>query len=51
MKLPGIGEKLSDKIINYRNVYGSFSAIEDLQKVKGIGPKTVEKLRMYATVR
>ena len=51
MRLPGIGEKLSVKIIKYRNTYGKFRSIDDLQNVKGIGSKTVEKLKPYAKVR
>ena len=50
MRLPGIGDKLSDKIIAYRSVYGGFRTIDDLQSVKGIGVKTVAKLEPYATV-
>ena len=50
MRLPGIGDKLSDKIIAYRSVYGGFRTIDDLQSVKGIGVKTVAKLKPYATV-
>ena len=50
MRLPGIGDKLSDKIIAYRSVYGGFRTIDDLQSVKGIGVKTVAKLKPYATI-
>ena len=50
MRLPGIGDKLSDKIIAYRSIYGGFRTIDDLQSVKGIGVKTVAKLKPYATV-
>ena len=50
MRLPGIGDKLSDKIIAYRSVYGGFRTIDDLKSVKGIGVKTVAKLKPYATV-
>ena len=50
MRLPGIGDKLSDIIIIYRSVYGGFRTIDDLQSVKGIGVKTVAKLKPYATV-
>lgn len=50
MKLPRVGPVTADKIIAYRSAYGSFRSIEDLQKIKGIGPKTVEQLRPYATV-
>jgi len=50
MKLPSIGPKTADKILVYRNTYGSFRSLDDLQKIKGIGPKTVAKLRVYATL-
>ena len=50
MRLPGIGDELSDKIIAYRSIHGGFRTIDDLQSVKGIGVKTVAKLKPYATV-
>ena len=37
MRLPGIGNKLSNKIIAYRSIYGGFTTMDDLQSVKGIG--------------
>ena len=51
MKLPGIGTKTADKIINHRIVYGKFGSIYELEDVKGIGPKTMEKVRPYVMVR
>ena len=50
MQLPRIGPKTADKILAYRNSYGSFRSMDDLQKIKGIGPKTVVKLKLYAVV-
>jgi competence protein ComEA len=41
--LHGIGEKKAAAIIEYRQQHGKFQSIQDLQKVKGIGPKLMEK--------
>lgn len=43
--LPGIGEVIAQRIIEYRETHGPFQAPEDLLKVKGIGPKKLETLR------
>jgi competence protein ComEA len=49
--LPGIGPKAADSIISYRSSAGAFTSIDDLVKVKGIGQKTLEKLRPYLSLK
>lgn len=41
--IKGIGLKKAQAIIAYREKNGEFKKIEDLKKVKGIGPKLLEK--------
>jgi len=49
--LPGIGEILAQRIIDYRNENGPFQQIEALREVEGIGPAKFEELRDKITVR
>lgn len=49
MRIKGIGEKTAAKIVNYRNKT-PFTTIEDIQKVKGIGPKKFESMKDKITV-
>lgn len=48
--LPQIGPALAKRITDYRTLYGPFRSIADLDKVKGIGPKTLEKIGPLITV-
>lgn len=48
--LPGIGPAKAALIVQWREQNGMFKNVEQLQEVKGIGPKTVEKLRAYIRV-
>ena len=48
--LPRIGPAMADRIIAYRSSEGPFGSVDELVAVKGIGPKTLEKLRDRVTV-
>ena len=41
--IKGVGLKKAQAIVAYREKNGAFKKIEDLQKVKGIGAKLLEK--------
>lgn len=49
-ELPSIGETIAARIVAYREEQGAFATVDDLRSVKGIGEKTMEKLRPYVTV-
>jgi len=48
--LPGIGPATAEKILRYREEHGRFVSVEDLTKVKSIGPKKLDNIRQFITV-
>lgn len=46
-QIEGIGEATAQKIIADRDANGPFRSVQDLLRVKGIGPKTLEKMRPF----
>jgi competence protein ComEA len=48
--IPGIGPAMAKRIVDYRVANGSFSTIEDLGKVKGMGGKTLDRVRQWVTL-
>ena len=49
-KLPGVGEAIAKKIIEYREYNGNFSSIEEIKNVSGIGESKFEKMKDYICI-
>jgi len=45
--LPGVGRKMAERIVQSRQEDGPYRDIDDLRRVRGIGPRTLEALRPY----
>lgn len=48
--LPGIGEELARRILEYREEHGPFETVEDLTNVRGIGQGKLAELEGLVTV-
>ena len=49
--LPGIGEVIARRIIDYREKHGPFQSIEEIMNVSGIGESTFADIKDQITVR
>jgi len=49
-KITGIGPSKAEKILTFRNNVGRFEKMEDLLQIKGIGKKTLEKIKEEITL-
>ena len=45
--LPNVGEQLAKRIVEHRRINGPFRDLDQLQDIRGIGPKTFEGVRPY----
>lgn len=50
-QLPGVGPATAKAIVAYREKYGAFNTLEDLLKVRGIGPAKLSEILPRASVR
>jgi competence protein ComEA len=48
--LPQVGPATAQAIVDYRQTYGRFEAIEEVLEIPGIGPSTFEQIRDLITV-
>jgi competence protein ComEA len=48
--LPGIGPVKAHAIVEYRQLHGLYRRPDDLLNVKGIGAKTLERIKPYITI-
>lgn len=49
-ELPGIGDALAARIVEYRETNGPFAAVDEIMAVKGIGEKTYGNIEEMITV-
>ena len=50
MELPGIGEVLAKRIVDYRSKHGHFKAVEELLNVEGMGKKKLDEIWNLITI-
>jgi len=48
--IPEIGPVLARKIINYRNHYGPFTSVEEVQRIPGVGKVRYTTIRPFVTI-
>lgn len=51
VELPGVGQAIAERIVEYRKQNGPFQSVDDLREVTGIGPKTLDALRPHVRVK
>ena len=49
--LPGVGPALAERIVAYREMQGPFETLDQLAEVKGIGTKSLERIRGRVTLK
>jgi competence protein ComEA len=47
IQLPGVGMVLAQRMIAERNAHGQFRSLDDLARVRGLGPRTLDRIKPY----
>ena len=50
LQIPGIGPVLAERIEDYRREHGGFHNVDELRRVRGIGPATLDRMRPWVCV-
>ena len=49
-RLPGVGPALARRIVDARDAQGAFARVDDLERVRGMSARKVERLRAFVTI-
>lgn len=49
MTVPGIGQVIAQRIVEYRDKNGPYASVDDLLKIQGIGEKSLARIRERLT--
>lgn len=51
MKVYGIGDKISDRVLEQKQKYGAFVSIEQINDIWGLSPEVIEKLKTSFVIK
>ena len=50
MRVPYIGEKTAQRILDYRKEHGAFTDLQQIKMIRGIYPNSFEKMKHYLKI-